>query len=122
MMKDRKDPNESEAHGHDEDHGNQQQASRPSGQDRQEQYQRTKANPDANLSRGTPADREARLRRRAHKIWEREGRPEGMAQEHWNRAAQDLDREDADIHSDDRPGGEPGAGTGPEKKPKCDRT
>lgn len=103
MMKDRKDPNEWEAHGHDEDQRNQQQASRPSGQDRQKQYQRTKANPDANLSRGTPPDREARLRRRAHEIW-------------------DLDREDADIHSDDRPGGEPDPGTGPEKKPKSDRT
>jgi hypothetical protein len=36
--------------------------------------------------------REERIRRRAYDIWEREGRPEGRASEHWYRAAGDLDR------------------------------
>jgi hypothetical protein len=53
--------------------------------------------PDNNLGRGAPQDREDRIRQRAHEIWEREGRPDGQAQGHWERAAQDLDREDAEI-------------------------
>jgi Protein of unknown function (DUF2934) len=36
--------------------------------------------------------REERIRRRAYDIWEREGRPEGRASEHWYRAARELDR------------------------------
>jgi hypothetical protein len=36
--------------------------------------------------------REERIRRRAYDIWEREGRPEGRASEHWYRAAVELDR------------------------------
>jgi hypothetical protein len=99
-------------------YGNQQQdGDRPSGQDRQEQFQRTKdqaptdeagqignasakPDPDNNLGRGTPGDREDRIRKRAHEIWEQEGRPDGQAQQHWERAAQDLDREDLDIQQD----------------------
>jgi len=82
----------------------------PSGQERQEQYQRSKdqaqigdagqiGNPSAkhdldnNSQRATPVDREDRIRQRAHEIWESEGRPEGKAQEHWDRAGQDLDHE-----------------------------
>lgn len=122
MMKDPTLPDESEAQGHDEDHRRQQQASRPTGPSRQEQYQRTMADADSNLRHGTPADREARIRQRAHEIWEREGRPEGLAQEHWDRVAQDLDRKDADIQPDDMAGENSGTRTGPEKKPKSDRT
>lgn len=33
-------------------------------------------------------DREERIRRRAHEIWEREGRPEGREREHWDQAVQ----------------------------------
>ena len=36
--------------------------------------------------------REERIRRRAYDIWERDGRPEGRASEHWYRAAGELDR------------------------------
>lgn len=50
-----------------------------------------------NLGRATVNDREARIRERAHAIWERDGRPEGLANQHWERAASDLDREDAAI-------------------------
>ena len=97
--------------------GPQQEGGRPSGQDRQEQYQRTKEHaqadenrqigsasarpdPDNNLGRGTPGDREDRIRQRAYEIWEQEGRPEGQDQQHWERAAQNLDREDSDIQRD----------------------
>lgn len=31
-----------------------------------------------------------RIRRRAHEIWEEEGRPEGYHEEHWRRAEQDI--------------------------------
>jgi hypothetical protein len=50
-----------------------------------------------------PMDREERIRQRAHRIWEEAGRPEGKAQEHWERAAQELDREDAEVQRQ-RPG------------------
>jgi hypothetical protein len=33
-----------------------------------------------------PDDLEARIRARAHKLWEEEGRPEGRAAEHWEKA------------------------------------
>jgi hypothetical protein len=123
------DKDDTKAPGH---HGNQgQEGARPSGQDRQEQYQRTKdqtpSEPDAsnNLSRGTPGDREDRIRQRAHEIWEREGRPDNQAQEHWDRAAQDLDREDAEIQREGAAGEKPGVRTGPEpdsRKSRSDRT
>ncbi|PBB91534.1 hypothetical protein CK215_16965 [Mesorhizobium sp. WSM3864] len=29
-------------------------------------------------------DREERIRRRAHEIWEQAGRPQGRQQEHWD--------------------------------------
>ncbi|MBP2315646.1 DUF2934 domain-containing protein [Azospirillum soli] len=39
-------------------------------------------------------DREERIRRRAHEIWEREGRPEGQHDAHWARACAEIDDED----------------------------
>jgi hypothetical protein len=36
-------------------------------------------------------DREARIRERAHRLWEEEGRPEGRAEEHWRRAQVEVD-------------------------------
>ena len=38
-------------------------------------------------------DREERIRRRAHQIWEEEGRPVGQEADHWRRAAQEIDGE-----------------------------
>ncbi len=38
-----------------------------------------------------PDDREARIRERAHAIWEEEGRPVGKEREHWERAAKEVD-------------------------------
>jgi Protein of unknown function (DUF2934) len=40
-------------------------------------------------------DREARIRARAHELWEKEGRPEGEEKRHWEHAAREIEREDA---------------------------
>ena len=71
------------------------------------------------------ADREERIRQRAYRLWEEAGRPEGTAQEHWDRAAQDLDREDAEIQRAGAAGEQPGVRTGPtpaSEKPPSDRS
>lgn len=39
-------------------------------------------------------DREERIRRRAHEIWEREGRPEGLHEVHWLQARREIEAED----------------------------
>jgi hypothetical protein len=93
MMKDPNHPSEG-APERLENSGNKQQLGHPSGLDRQEQYQRTR---EGAASSQEEQDREARIRRRAHELWEAEGRPEGQADRHWRRAAEDLDREDAAI-------------------------
>jgi hypothetical protein len=36
-------------------------------------------------------DREHRIRQRAYRMWEDEGRPEGRDREHWDRAARAVD-------------------------------
>ncbi|RUY80916.1 DUF2934 domain-containing protein, partial [Mesorhizobium sp. M7A.F.Ca.CA.001.10.2.1] len=33
--------------------------------------------------------REEKIKRRAHEIWEQEGRPAGREQEHWDQAVQE---------------------------------
>lgn len=35
-------------------------------------------------------DHQERIKRRAHEIWESEGRPEGLDAEHWSRAEEEL--------------------------------
>jgi hypothetical protein len=42
-----------------------------------------------------PNIREERIRERAYFIWEREGRPDGRADEHWRRARAELARDEA---------------------------
>ncbi|WP_181706208.1 DUF2934 domain-containing protein [Chthonobacter rhizosphaerae] len=42
-------------------------------------------------------DREARIRERAHRIWESEGRPDDRAEVHWSIAARIVDEEDAAV-------------------------
>src|SRR5438477_4337308 len=44
-------------------------------------------------SRTNPVSHD-QISRRAHAIWEEEGRPEGKAEEHWMRAVRELSRED----------------------------
>ncbi|MFC7332773.1 DUF2934 domain-containing protein [Rhodocista pekingensis] len=39
-------------------------------------------------------EHEERIRRKAHEIWEREGRPEGRAAEHWDKASELLAQEE----------------------------
>jgi hypothetical protein len=39
-------------------------------------------------------DRDEQLRQRAYRIWESEGRPEGMQSQHWARAERELAEED----------------------------
>lgn len=34
-----------------------------------------------------------RIRQRAHSIWEAEGRPEGRARDHWDRASREIEEE-----------------------------
>ena len=48
-------------------------------------------NLDDNTRRKGFLQREERIRRRAYEIWEREGRPEGRASEHWYEAARELE-------------------------------
>jgi hypothetical protein len=40
-----------------------------------------------------PTPSEEQIRVRSYLIWEREGRPEGKSQEHWQRAKAELDAE-----------------------------
>lgn len=42
-------------------------------------------------------NREDMIRDRAYAIWIEEGRPEGMAEEHWRQAADAVDVEDAAV-------------------------
>ncbi|MGC4024015.1 MAG: DUF2934 domain-containing protein [Mesorhizobium sp.] len=39
-------------------------------------------------------NRDERIRERAHAIWDREGKPEGAAQRHWQQAEGEIDKED----------------------------
>src|SRR5690606_4637375 len=45
----------------------------------------------------TDIDREERIRIRAHEIWERQGRPEGRNDEHWEQARREIEMEDEDT-------------------------
>ncbi len=52
--------------------------------------------------RALTSGEEKLVRERAYFIWEREGRPDGRAQEHWFRAAAEQVRpdHDEDLHHD----------------------
>lgn len=39
--------------------------------------------------------REDRIRHRAHQLWEEQGRPEGMHDQHWEQARAQIDEDDA---------------------------
>ncbi|WP_104668794.1 DUF2934 domain-containing protein [Ensifer adhaerens] len=53
-------------------------------------------------------DKEERIRRRAHAIWENEGRPFGEEERHWEQARREIEE---DISSEATGSGE-GEGTG----------
>jgi hypothetical protein len=40
-------------------------------------------------------DRAYQIHRRAHEIWEQEGRPHGKHDEHWQRATEEIEAEEA---------------------------
>ncbi|WP_254016458.1 DUF2934 domain-containing protein [Mesorhizobium escarrei] len=40
-------------------------------------------------------DRQERIRRRAHAIWEQAGRPDGAHQQHWDQAAAEIDGDES---------------------------
>lgn len=48
------------------------------------------------------SNRDQRTRERAHQLWEQEGRPEGREHEHWDRAAREIEEQEADRDSSDR--------------------
>src|SRR4051812_47062808 len=56
-----------------------------------------------------PMQDQERIRRRAHEIWEREGRPDGRHAEHWAEASQEIEAEGGEAppptpaSSDDSP-------------------
>lgn len=45
-------------------------------------------------------DREARIRARAHELWERDGRPDGLHDDHWHRAAHEVASESTSTSED----------------------
>jgi hypothetical protein len=51
-------------------------------------------------------DFEERVRQRAHELWERAGRPEGLAEQHWEQALQQITAEAEGADSDREEGGE----------------
>jgi hypothetical protein len=46
------------------------------------------------------ADKERRIRERAYRIWEDEGKPSGREKEHWRRARREIEEEDGFISGD----------------------
>ncbi|MBZ9920832.1 MULTISPECIES: DUF2934 domain-containing protein [unclassified Mesorhizobium] len=42
-------------------------------------------------------DKEELIKRRAYEIWEREGRPPGREQEHWDQAVQEIEAEGSEA-------------------------
>ncbi|MEX0405505.1 DUF2934 domain-containing protein [Aquibium sp. LZ166] len=54
-------------------------------------------------------DRSEALKQKAYEIWEREGRPEGMHDEHWAQAQRELDGEVAEKPKATRSRKKPGA-------------
>ena len=48
-------------------------------------------------------DREDRIRKRAHALWEQNGRPEGRHEEHWQQASQEAEDGPAGPQHDNAP-------------------
>jgi hypothetical protein len=49
------------------------------------------------------ADKEERIRQRAHAIWEREGKPHGSDARHWEQAIREIEEEDAAAAASQKP-------------------
>ena len=74
--------------------------------------------PDNNLGRGAPSDRDERADQQRKEKPEHRGRSEGEAHKQWERKAEDLDREDAAIEREIEREGV--AGEKPGARPKGD--
>jgi hypothetical protein len=48
-------------------------------------------------------DRNEKIRKRAHALWQQEGRPEGKPDEHWYQAEREIDQGVGEIEGDDVP-------------------
>jgi Protein of unknown function (DUF2934) len=46
-------------------------------------------------------DRETKIRQRAYQLWQDEGCPEGKHEDHWAKAAREIDSGDGEIEGDD---------------------
>lgn len=53
-------------------------------------------------------DLERRIRERAHRLWEQEGRPEGRDAQHWAQAREMVEREAGPADGHDSSVGDPG--------------
>ena len=104
---------DTKAPGHYGNQGPQQGGDRPSGQDREERHQRTRDQAP------TDTGREDKIRQQTYEMWERQGQPEGLAHQHWDRAAQEHDGEDkTDSQGKGLAGKKPGVQSG--SKPSSD--
>ncbi|MFB2552232.1 DUF2934 domain-containing protein [Ensifer soli] len=57
-------------------------------------------------------DREHRIRKRAHALWEDDGRPDGRHEHHWQQAEEEFNAEIRHVHADTPASAELEAGTG----------
>jgi hypothetical protein len=48
-----------------------------------------------------------RIARRAHELWDRQGRPEGRSVEHWTQACREIEAEDRAASADGAPDASP---------------
>ena len=49
-------------------------------------------------------DREEKIRRRAHELWQQEGQPDGRPDDHWYQAEREIDQGgEGEIEGDDTP-------------------
>jgi len=62
------------------------------------------------------------IRKLAHEIWEAEGRPEGRASEHWERAAQQAAAANHHDQAHEKKSIDPSEATGPGEPAQPDQT
>ena len=112
-MKDAQKSDQSQAPGHFENQGPKEQVKRPAVPDLEERHQRTRDQAP------TDTGHEDGIRQQTYEMWEREGQPEGLAHQHWDRAAQEHDGEEkTDSQGEGLAGEKPGAQSG--SKPSSD--
>jgi hypothetical protein len=63
----------------------------------------TQVNSEPAAKTNAPGNRNEEVRRRAHAIWEREGRPDGQQDDHWLKAEREIEHGSGEIEGDDQP-------------------